>query len=54
MLMKLRRVRRSFTTAEVVILIGAVLVATGWACIALPKAMTKHYKENRNVLAAPF
>lgn len=48
------RRRRAFTITEVVILISAVLVATAAACIAIPRAMTRHYKQNRDVLAAPF
>jgi hypothetical protein len=46
--------RAGMVTTEVVILMAAVLFACAVACLAIPAAVTHHYEQNRNVLAAPY
>ena len=46
--------RSGMVMTEVVILMSVVLIACAVAIIVLPGAMTKHYEQNRNVLAAPM
>lgn len=48
------RLARKMVMVEVVILMGAVIIACTVACLALPAAMTHHYEQNRDVLASPL
>lgn len=39
---------------EVIILVALVALALVWIVDAFPKAITKHYTQNVQVLASPF